>query len=91
MRTFFERLMNPSQPKKPLAFIYPLLISLVAGAIFSFALAPYHYWWIAILSPALLYASLMKRNAKQAFLIGWAYGFGLWWMVKYSKRFRRNL
>ena len=80
MRTFFERLMNPSQPKKPLAFIYPLLISLVAGAIFSFALAPYHYWWIAILSPALLYASLMKRNAKQAFLIGWAYGFGLWFV-----------
>ncbi|MFW1809696.1 apolipoprotein N-acyltransferase, partial [Acinetobacter ursingii] len=56
------------------------LISLGAGAIFSLALAPYYYWWLAILSPAFLYASLKNRTAKQAFGIGWAYGFGLWFV-----------
>ena len=30
--------------------------------------------------PALLYASLRKRSARQAFGIGWAYGFGLWFV-----------
>lgn len=78
MRDFFTKLIKSSDTNKPLALIYPFIIALLAGAIFSFALAPYYYWWIAILSPALLYASLMNRNAKQAFLIGWAYGFGLW-------------
>ncbi len=28
----------------------------------------------------LLYATLRKRSAKQAFGIGWAYGFGLWFV-----------
>jgi apolipoprotein N-acyltransferase len=46
----------------------------------SFALAPYYYWWIALLSPALLYACLRQRSAKQAFFIGWGYGFGLWFV-----------
>ncbi|OTG86446.1 apolipoprotein N-acyltransferase [Acinetobacter sp. ANC 4558] len=78
MRTFFDKLLKPSDTQKQLPFVYPLLISLIAGAIFSLALAPYYYWWIAILSPALLYASLMKKSAKHAFFIGWAYGFGLW-------------
>ena len=80
MRTYFNKLLNSSQTQKPLPFIYPFLISLFSGAIFSFALAPYYYWWLALLSPALLYASLHQRSARQAFGIGWAYGFGLWFV-----------
>ena len=74
MRAYFDKLLSSSQQQKPLPLIYPVLIALFAGAIFSLALAPYHYWWLAILSPALLYACLRGRSAKQAFGIGWAYG-----------------
>lgn len=79
MRTYFDKLLNAKEQKQ-LPVIFPLLISLFSGAIFSFALAPYHWWWLAILSPALLYASLRKRSAKQAFFIGWSYGIGLWFV-----------
>ena len=80
MRAYFDKLLNSSQQQKSLPFIFPLLIALISGAIFSLALAPFHWWWIAILSPALLYATLGQRTAKQAFAIGWAYGFGLWFV-----------
>lgn len=80
MRAYFDKLLNSSEQQKPLPFIFPVLIALISGAIFSFALAPFHWWWIAILSPALLYSTLHKRSAKQAFGIGWAYGFGLWFV-----------
>ena len=39
------------------------LIALCAGAVLPLALAPYHFWWLAILSPALLYASLHQRSS----------------------------
>ena len=58
MRAYFDKLLSSSQQQKTLPLIYPVLIALFAGAIFSLALAPYHYWWLAILSPALLYAGL---------------------------------
>lgn len=80
MRTYFNKLFTPLKQQKQLPLIYPLLIALFSGAIFSLALAPYHYWWLAILSPALLYACLRHRSAKQAFAIGWAYGIGLWFV-----------
>ncbi len=80
MRAYFSQLLGSSRQQKQLPFIFPLLISLCSGAIFSLALAPYYYWWIAILSPALLYAVLHGRTAKQGFALGWAYGFGLWFV-----------
>ena len=80
MRAYFDKLLMPKQGQKQLALIYPLLISLFAGGIFSLSLAPYHYWWLAILSPALLYTCLIQRTAKQAFAIGLAYGTGLWFV-----------
>ncbi|MBP5992436.1 MAG: apolipoprotein N-acyltransferase [Acinetobacter sp.] len=80
MRAFFDKQLNSSKQQKPLPIIFPLLIALIAGAIFSFALAPFHWWWIAILSPALLYAVLHQKTAKQAFAIGLSYGFGLWFV-----------
>ena len=80
MRTSFNKLLKISEQQEQLPLIYPLLISLLAGGVFSFALAPYHYWWLAILSPALLYATLRNCSPKHAALIGWAYGFGLWFV-----------
>lgn len=78
MRASFDKLLNSSQQQKQLPLIFPLIISLLSGAVFSFALAPFHWWWLAILSPALLYATLRGKSPKHAFAIGWAYGFGLW-------------
>ena len=80
MRAFFNKLIQPSTPQKQLPFIFHFLVALFAGSIFSLALAPYHWWWVALLSPALLYASLRKRSAKHAFWIGLSYGFGLWFV-----------
>ena len=57
---------------------YRLLISLLAGAALPLAFAPYGYWWVALLSPALLYALLQERTPRQAFWIGEMYGIGLW-------------
>ncbi len=63
--------------KLPFAFI--VLIAFLAGAIFSLSLAPYHFWLFAIISPAILYALLLpKMSNKRAFIIGEAYGTGLW-------------
>lgn len=56
-----------------------LLIAWLAGAMFSFSLAPYGYWVLALVSPAILYALLLSpMSNKRAFLIGEAYGMGLW-------------
>lgn len=80
MRSYFDRLMNLPKSEQSLPLIFPLLISLIAGGLFSLALAPFYWWWLAILSPALLYACLKQRSAKHAFFIGWAYGLGLWFV-----------
>ncbi len=58
MRAYFDKLLNSSQQQKQLPLIFPLIIALISGAVFSLALAPYYWWWLAILSPALLYACL---------------------------------
>lgn len=52
---------------------------LVAGAVFSFSLAPYGLWALAVFSPMVLYACLVgESRAGRAFWLGQAYGFGLW-------------
>ena len=80
MRAYFDKLLTTSSQQQNLPLILPVLLALISGALFSFALAPFHWWWLAILSPAMLYAVLRQRSAKHAFLIGWAYGFGLWFV-----------
>lgn len=56
-----------------------LIVSLLAGAVFVFALAPYHIWGVALLSPLILYVLLlMKISNRQAFAIGLSFGVGLW-------------
>ena len=80
MRAYFNKLARDVEQKKALPLIYPLLLALIAGGIFSLALAPFEQWYIALLSPALLYAALHKRSAVHAFFIGLSYGIGLWFV-----------
>lgn len=65
--------------KHPLPLVLLILIVLMAGMIFSLALAPYHLWLMAILSPMVLYALLVSTDSPmRAFWLGEAYGFGVW-------------
>ncbi|KAA8733926.1 apolipoprotein N-acyltransferase [Acinetobacter qingfengensis] len=82
MRSFFDKLKTAPATQKThrISLGWVCFIALMAGAILPFALAPYHFWWLAILSPALLYACLHQRSSKHAFLIGWAFGCGLWFI-----------
>ncbi len=81
MMAYLNRILNPaSNSDKKSTLLMPMLMALAAGAIFSFSLAPYHHWWIALLSPAILYLCLSQRSAPQAFFIGLSYGIGLWFV-----------
>jgi len=54
------------------------LACLLIGAMLPLAFAPYHLWPVAFISPALFYLLLNQRTPGQAFVLGEAYGFGLW-------------
>ena len=73
-----QKRLNPTKPKR-LSLGLTILIAWLAGAIFLFALAPYGVWPLALVSPAILYALLLpEMSGKRAFIIGEAYGTGLW-------------
>ncbi|WP_299187753.1 apolipoprotein N-acyltransferase [uncultured Psychrobacter sp.] len=73
-----QKRLNPNKPKR-LSLGLTILIAWLAGAIFIFALAPYDIWPLALLSPAILYGLLLPAmTGKRAFIIGQAYGTGLW-------------
>lgn len=55
-----------------------MILALLAGVALPLAFAPYGFWPMAFISPALLYAFLYQRTTSQAFWIGEAYGVGLW-------------
>ncbi len=81
MRLSTDDLQKRLNPKKDrhLPLGLTLLIAVLAGAIFIFALAPYGFWPVAFVSPAILYALLLpEMSGKRAFVIGEAYGTGLW-------------
>jgi len=61
-----------------LPMLVAVLACLLAGAMLPLAFAPYDFWPVAFISPALLYILLNQRTPGQAFLLGEAYGFGLW-------------
>ncbi|WII95054.1 apolipoprotein N-acyltransferase [Moraxella haemolytica] len=66
-----------STPRLPIALA--MLLSLVAGLVFSFSLAPYYLWPLAIFSVMGVYALLINEmSTRRAFWIGQAYGFGVW-------------
>ncbi len=58
--------------------VWRLLLALLAGAALPLAFAPYGWWWVAFLSPALLFALLWGQSVWRAFWLGEAYGVGLW-------------
>lgn len=73
-----QKRLNPEKPKG-LPMGLAILIAWLAGAIFIFALAPYGIWPLALVSPAILYVLLMpEMTGRRAFIIGQAYGTGLW-------------
>lgn len=54
-----------------------LPIALLGGAIFPFALAPYFWWPLGLISLGALFCVLSRtRTAKEAFLRSWLFGFG---------------
>ena len=46
----------------------------VAGASLTLSLAPFDWWWTAIIAMAALAASLNSATAKQGFMLGWTFG-----------------
>lgn len=53
-----------------------LLISLAAGALTPFSLAPYPHWWLGLLTLGLL-ADLLSRSTEKKYLFAHAFVFGL--------------
>lgn len=73
-----QKRLNANKSKK-MSLSLSILLAWSAGAMFILALAPYEFWPIAFVSPAILYALLMPvMSGKRAFIIGEAYGMGLW-------------
>jgi apolipoprotein N-acyltransferase len=52
--------------------------ALLAGALFVLALAPFHVWGLALLSPVLLAELLHGQRPGRAARLGWMYGIGQW-------------
>ncbi len=73
-----QKRLNPKNAaKRPLGLL--IVLSGLAGASFTLALAPYGFWPLALISPAILYVLLLpEMSGKRAFMIGEAYGTGLW-------------
>ncbi|MCD5980258.1 apolipoprotein N-acyltransferase [Pseudomonas quasicaspiana] len=53
------------------------LLAVVAGALTTFALAPYDIWPLALVALALFYLGLRNLSPRQALGRGWCFGFGL--------------
>ena len=72
-----KRLNAKKAIKRPLGLL--IVVAWLAGALFTLALAPYGFWPLALVSPAILYVLLLpEMSGKRAFIIGEAYGMGLW-------------
>lgn len=52
-------------------------LALLAGALLPLALAPFGWWPLSLLSPALLLWSWQQGSARQLLLRGWLFGLGL--------------
>jgi apolipoprotein N-acyltransferase len=52
-------------------------ICLIAGAALPLAFAPFNYAVIGIISPAVLFFFWFKSSSKSAFILGYAYGLGM--------------
>lgn len=73
-----QKRLKPAKVQR-MPLLLTIALSWLAGAMFILALAPYGIWPVAFLSPAILYALLLPQmSGKRAFVIGEAYGMGLW-------------
>lgn len=54
------------------------VLALLAGAVFPLGLAPLNFWWVIILSAAVLAHVLQDLSPRQAFVRAWWYGLGFW-------------
>lgn len=67
-------------------FYFQLLLSVLIGALLPLAFAPFFFWPLAIILPALLLVLVDARDTnKQVFLTGWCFGlgyfgFGCYWV-----------
>ena len=64
---------------------WPLALALTAGALLPLAFAPFEYWPLAILCPAILMWLWSGTTAPRAALLGFAFGLGTfgagtWWL-----------
>ncbi len=62
--------------------LYAVLLALLAGALQPLAFAPFHFFPLAVLCPALLFwlwqpLPAHAKGARRAFLLGYVYGLGL--------------
>lgn len=58
-------------------YIAVALCLLAAGGLHALTLAPFHIWWLALPSLAILLLSLHTASVRQAFFRGWLYGAGM--------------
>jgi len=58
-------------------FLAPNLLALIAGSLFPLAFAPFHYYCLAILAPAILLRLWQIDNRWQIILRGWLFGVGM--------------
>ena len=61
-----------------------IILTAAAGAVLVCAFAPFSYWWLTLICPIVLYASLFNQTSKAAFLAGFVFGlfffgFGVPW------------
>jgi len=54
------------------------LLALTGGASITLALAPFDFWPLVLLGPALLYLLQRHQSARAAAWTGWAFGLGFW-------------
>lgn len=60
------------------------IAALAAGLALPFAFAPWNYWPLALISPAVLFLAWRGATPRRAARLGWGYGFaafltGTWW------------
>ena len=64
---------------------WPLALALIAGALLPLAFAPFEYWPLAILCPAVLMRLWSGATARRAAVLGFSFGAGTfgagtWWL-----------
>lgn len=75
---------SPLPPQKawgergnPLHSLTPNLLALIAGSLFPLAFAPFHFYLLAVLAPAILLKLWQGSSCMQVILRGWLFGLGM--------------